>query len=256
MDTRIGSLTIDNNGRFCPPNGLRAAVTEVDERFNYVTPSIDFERLHARIRYLAPLNACIPSSRELRQQAATLQTKIMRTPYAGLMRGCCLPIYIPQWQGNFGQIVTAFVQATANSYEVECGKMFFSFCTKFDLSNEVVPFPGTNQEYLLTAMSEGPVAGSLFLPFMGWSTEAIREVMPLVPPSCVVGGIDLLAALALYPETLARDYLTPGLELAGIMMGSDKTIGFWPCGTELEFFRASGLCEARGYYTSSLLYLG
>ncbi len=71
------------------------------------------------------------------------------------------------------------------------------------------------------------------------------------------GGMDIPVAMVMYPDILARDFNTPGLDMAALQWRSaDSSLFFLADDDGLDFFRADCLAYARGDYSGGLLFLG
>ena len=105
---------------------------------------------------------------------------------------------------------------------------------------------------LIAALRDGPVYGWISPSvFHGIGIEGDRAIMKTLPAAhnFVLGGFDLLAAMILHPDTLARDNYTPVMELASFQwQGPGRSLYLSACGAELKFdfryFDPHELCSA------------
>jgi hypothetical protein len=107
-------------------------------------------------------------------------------------------------------------------------------------------------------MKQGPVKGIHFPnPLQGFSIKASREQMLTLPKGFILSGLDTAIAMIMYPDVLARGYLTPGLDLAALSWQSaDYSLFFRADVSRLDFDNSDGLAVDYGNYSGGLLFLG
>ena len=128
---------------------------------------------------------------------------------------------------------------------------------KGDLGGKVSVVDGSRHDQLISRMKEGLVIGLHFPnPLQGFSINASREQMSTLPEGFILSGMDTPIAMVMYPDILARDWDTPGLNLALQWQSAGYSLYFWACGGSLGFGRTAGLAGASGSYSGGLLFLG
>ena len=91
----------------------------------------------------------------------------------------------------------------------------------------------------------------------GFSIHADREQMSTLPEGFVLSGMDTPIAMVMYSDILARDYNTPGLDLATLQWQSaDCSLSFKACDGGLGFVSTDVLASAHDDYSGGLLFLG
>lgn len=250
---------IDKHGRVIPVKSLQSAVCDPNRDFYLKQPAIDYGQVMARLStYLQVRVDC--STAEFERRANKLIEQLSAEPsLSNLLKGVYLPILLPQMPvDDYGKVLDeVFLTAVEKAYTaVFPGRPFNNYC-KGNLAGKVTIITETRHEQLLAKMSVGAVVGIYFpTAFQGFSIPAVREQMISLPENVVLsGGLDIAMALIMYPEILARDFHTPGLDLAALQWSSaDDSLCFKAVDGYLSF-GSRGL-GAGGYYSGGLLLLG
>jgi len=178
--------------------------------------------------------------------AEALSAKLMASdPLANLSRGVCLPIILPQLPAvfNYGELLKEKFQKAVKTV------LFKKFPDRKyverhkDESCGKVRVVHESHERLIARLKKGPEVALYFPnPLQGFSVLASREQMKDLPKELyLTGGIDTYTAMAMYADVLARDFYTPGLDMAAISYHSSE---------------GSSHSTARGRYSAGLLFLG
>ncbi len=81
--------------------------------------------------------------------------------------------------------------------------------------------------------------------------------MSTLPEGFILPGMDTPIAMMMYPDVLAYDWNTPGLDLAALKWQSaDYSLIFDTDGDGLDFDRTASLADVYDYVSGSLLFLG
>ena len=85
-------------------------------------------------------------------------------------------------------------------------------------------------------------------PLQGFSVNASREQMATLPQGFILSGMDTSVAMVMYPDILARDWNTFGLDLAALsfyFQYSRYSLKFTANDVNLEFDNTHNLVNAR-----------
>jgi hypothetical protein len=120
---------------------------------------------------------------------------------------------------DYGQVLDeVLLDAVGCAYEAEFpGRKFYNQ-RRGKLAGEVTVVEGSHHETLLTALVKGPVV-ALYFPtaLQGYSIQADLEQMATLPDGVLLAGaLEPAAALIMYPDVLAHDGRTPGLDCAAL----------------------------------------
>ena len=180
---------------------------------------------------------------DFRDRASKAKSRIAQDDATGdVLRGPCLPIFLPSIQGmapiqemgHCGEIIEKLAlrsligQVFAERFP---GQRFSDVVgrTWFSIRE------GSRHEKLIAAMSAGPVAALYFpMALQGYPPLAAVEQMESLPDHFLLSGaINVMAAMIMYPDMLARDANVPDLECAGV---GDYSTAFQFKRTEDELF--------------------
>lgn len=213
----------DRHGRRIPPRGMKASVVDANRDFYFdqkVMKLGDYGlRLTLAAGYLGRSIALNPE--EFVDRANALREKIRGDEQlANLLCGAHFPIALPQMESSdYGTALEeVFLPAVGKSYEVHFAGRKFSTHQRGILPGQVTGVPGSRNGGLLIAMTYGPVVGLYFPAAMqGYSASACIEQMATLPDEVLLAGVlEPAMALIMYPDVLARDVHTPGLDCAAI----------------------------------------
>jgi hypothetical protein len=178
---------------------------------------------------------------------------------ANLNKAVCLPIIVPQMLTNdLGSELELLLNGVANSYKKTFNDREFTNLRKGQLSGNVSVAKNSRQEKLVEKMKDGPVIGFYFPDALqGLSVEASREQMEQLPKEFILSGLDAIIAMIMYPDILARDYNTPGMDLSALQWQSaGYSLSFVSYGDRLSFGLYGDLSNALDDYSGGLFFLG
>ena len=265
-------LLFNNHGRRIP-EGLQTNVCDADRNFRLDQPKLD-EEVNFANRILR-LHDCLGINTEVTAEQLKAETErlliIIRKNFqiANVANGVYLPVVLPKLvTDDLGAELELYLAGVANSYAKTFGDRKFYNHRKGILANEVSIVDGSRHDQLVSRMKEGPVIGLHFPnPLQGFSIHASREQMSTLPPvrrsqngeggeGFILSGMDIPIAMAMYPDILARDYNTPGLDMAALQWQSAVySLNFRAFGGRLGF-GTGDLAHASGDYSGGLLFLG
>ncbi|MFH0852036.1 MAG: hypothetical protein V1845_00280 [bacterium] len=262
---RVSKLA-DKNGRVIPAKGLKNAVCDPDKKFYLVQPSLNTIDGYAnRLVYFqeAFKPGLFMSVAEFEGRANELIGQIKdNKKIVNLLNGVYLPIILPKLESieDYGRALERiFLPAVKFSFEKQFpGRKFYSY-RENELEGKVGIVEGTRHEKLVFNMIKSYVVAIYFPnPLQGFSVLASREQLFHLPESLLMaGGFDTAIALAMYPDVLARDWYTPGLDLSALSwQSSDYSLCFVADDGGLYFGSRGNLGGASGSYSSGLLFVG
>ena len=256
---KVVQKLFDRHGRRIPQD-FTAAVCDPNRNFRLIQPKLDYEERHRRYFGLFGDPGMIADEFYRRSEVLIYKLKADES-LASLLKGVHLPIILPQLPGSFdyGELLeTRLMQAVKIAFAKEFpGRTFGNHC-RGELAGEVkIVHP--SHERLVAELKANPRVG-LYFPnsLQGFSVLASREQMDTLPENFyLAGGIDTAAAMAMYPDVLARDIdNTPRLDMASISWrSSESSLRFGPGDDDSPFGGGCSSAEARGDYSSGLLFL-
>lgn len=255
-------LFFDKHGRRIP-EGLQANVCDANRNFRLERPELD-EEVDFANRILR-LHGCLSidtkvTAEQLKAETERLLAIINRNPQiVNIANGVCLPVVLPKLvTDDLGAELEMYLAGVNNSYTKMFSGRSFNNYRKGTLVNEVSVVDGSRHDQLIERMKQGPVIGLHFPnPLQGFSIHADREQMSTLPEGFVLSGMDTPIAMAMYPDILARDWNTPGLDMAALQWQSAAhSLLFKASGVKLGFGDSGYLADAHGSYSSGLLFLG
>ncbi len=218
----------DHTGRRIP-QGLKAKVVDPDRSFHLVQPEkIDyFERLCRLADAFQVQAADSSSARFFEDQAQGILDGLHRDErLAGLTKAVWLPIMILQIDAisDYGSTIEqSLIPAVESSYKKEFSGRTFTNHRKNDLARKVKVVDDSHAR-LVADLAKGQVIGVYFPnALQGFSITADREQISGLPDFVsLAGGVDTLTGLTMYPDVLARDQHTPGLDMAALQWQSQR----------------------------------
>ncbi len=255
-------LFFDKHGRRIP-EGLQANVCDANRSFRLDQPKLDMEVDFAN--RISRLHGCLSIDTEVTAEQLMAETErllamIRENPQiANIANGVCLPVVLPKLvTDDLGAELELYLAGVAGSYAKTFGGRTFYNHRKGTLANKVSIAPGSRHDQLVSRMKEGPVIGLHFPnPLQGFSIHADREQMSTLPEGFILSGMDTPIATMMYPDILARDYNTPGLDMAALQWRSaDCSLRFRASGGRLGFGFTVRLASAYDRYSGGLLFLG
>lgn len=252
----------DKNGRRVP-QGLTASVCDANKDFRLNQPELAEETDYAN--RLLRLHGCLSvdtgiTAKQFEQETGRLLILIRDNPQvANITNRVWLPVVLPKLiTDDLGAELEYYLTAVGNSYaKVFPDRKFYNH-RKGTLAGEVKIVGGSRHSQLIAKMKQEPVIGIYFPnPLQGFSVNASREQMATLPKGFVLSGLDTVIAMIMYPDVLARDFNTPGLDLAAFSWRSvDYSLYFRADDAWLYFDCTGGLPFARGRYSGGLFFLG
>lgn len=264
----------DKRGRRIPPKGLiKAKVCDANREFRLYQPALKQEADYAK-RLMKLLNAFVGvlpneqysalskvTTAEFKAKTERLLALIQEKPQttSNIFYGVWLSVVLPQLlTDDLGTVLEQYLEAANKSYAKTFADRKFNNYRKGELGGKVSIADGSRHDQLIKRMKQERVIGIFFPnPLQGYSIDASREQMSALPEGFVLSGLDTVIAVAMYPDILARDYRTPGLDLAALSWQSaDFSLLFGAVVDGLVFGRTDSLAHARGSCSGGLLFLG
>lgn len=248
-----------NDRGFGKPTGLQAEVCKPDKVFYSLPPKLDeeadFTNRIAWLEKICEINTGITGD-QLQREFIRLRNIIFGIPQiAKILNGVCLPVILTKCHtDDIGQDIARQLKYVDKSYT--CCFPARNFYNRVELVGNVkiVPESGYNVVWKRRA-TEHIIA--LFFPnaLQGFSVHAQWEWMTvLVKYGFILSGdVD---PMVMYPEILAHDRNTPGLDIAALKWGSfDHSLNFRADDDRLDFDGTGSLAGAYGSYSGGLLFL-
>ena len=258
----VVKVLFDKHGRRIPED-LQANVCDANRDFRLEQPKLD-EEVDFANRILR-LHGCLSIDTEVTAEQLKAETErllaIIRdnSQIANIANGVCLPVVLPKLvTDDLGAELELYLAGVNNSYTKAFSSRSFNNYRKGDLNDKVSVVDGSRHNQLIAQMKQGPVIGLHFPnPLQGFSINADRKQMSTLPEGFVLSGMDTTIAMVMYPDILARDWNTPGLDMAALQWRSaDSSLFFKAFDGELDFFRTVSLAYASDYCSGGLLFLG
>ncbi len=251
-------LLFDSNGR-CIPRNLKNRVCDPNTGFHLVQPKLDYGMRLARIGESLHTGQMI-SVVEFEDRCQKLLERLGKDEQCGnIVKAVHLPICIPQTAvADYGTALEPFLAGVERSYTQEFPERPFNNYRKGDLAKKVSVISGSRHPALLGKLAEGSAVGVYFPnPMQGFSVLAQREQIGILPIEFMLaGGFDTVVGMACYPDVLARDGNTPGLDLAALQWQDARhSLFFKADDDELRFVNWGSLDNAYDYYSGGLFVL-
>lgn len=255
-------MLFDKHGRRIP-EGLSANVRDANRDFRLDQPQLEQEVDFAN--HITRLHGCLGvdtaiTTEQLKQETERLLALIRdNSQITNIANGVWLPVVLPQLTtDDLGETLEQYLEAAGKSYVKTFSDRKFYNYRKGTLAGGVNIIDGSRHDQLIERMKQGPVIGIHFPnPLQGFSIKASREQMATLPEGFILSGLDTPIAMAMYPDILARDWSTSGLDLAALSWRSaDSSLYFGANADKLDFDVTDYLAYADGYYSGGLLFLG
>lgn len=255
-------LLFDKHGRRIP-EGFSANVCDANRDFRLDQPKLEQEvdyanrilRLHGELGVDTAIIA-----KQFQQETERLLALIRdNSQVANIANGVWLPVVLPQLTtDDLGIVLEQYLEAVGKSYVKTFSDRKLYNHRKGTLASEVSIVAGSRHNQLIAKMKQEPVIGIHFPnPLQGYSINAQREQMSTLSEGFILSGLDTAIAMAMYPDILARDWNTPGLDLAAFSWRSAAcSLYFRASDGRLDFDSGENLACAYGYYSGGLLFLG
>jgi len=256
-------LLFDRHGRRIP-EGLQASVCDANRDFRLDQPKLmktetDFANRILRLHRCLSIDTEV-TAEQLKKETERLLAVIGDNPQiANIANGVCLPVILPKLVTNdLGAELERYLAGVGISYAETFSNRSFNNYRKGDLSGKVSVVDGSRHDQLISRMKQGPVIELHFPnPLQGFSINASRKQMSTLPKGFILSGMDILIAMVMYPDILARDWNVPGLDIAALQWRSaDYSLRFRALDGELDFGRTDDLAYASDLYSGGLLFLG
>lgn len=256
---------LDSHFRRIPPQDLKAKVKDANWSFRLERPELDEAVCVAALRrfHAAWGQDTGVTGAQLWIEAQRLMALLLadpRTANANNEGVVCLPVVVPRLEGkDLGADLERLVEAAGRSYQEAFLDRQFVNHNQGTLADQVkLAATGTWQERLFQRLEKGPAIG-LYFPqaLQGYSVLAAREQMSSLPEGFVLPGLDVAAAMTMWPDVLARDYHTPGLDLAALQWrSSGHSLDFGASDGGLGFGYTGSRAFAYDCYSGGLFFLG
>lgn len=252
----------DKHGRRIP-EGLQANVCDANWDFRLDQPKLEQEVDYAN--RILRLHSCLGvdtgvTAKQLQQEKERLLALIRgNSQIANVAKGIPLPVVLPKLEtDDLGIALEQYLKAVGKSYTKTFGDRKFYNHRKGALAGEVSIVSGSRHDQLIERMKQGPVMGIHFAnPLQGFSDNADWEQMATLPEGFILSGLDTAIAMMMYLDVLARDFHTPGLDLAALSWQSaDSSLFFWARVDWLDFGGTDDLAHAYDDCSGGLLFVG
>lgn len=255
-------MLFDKNGRRIP-QGLNARVIDPDNDFYLSQPEMttldDYGSRILRLHNNLGINTGITAERfkrEIERQLVLIQGN---PRVANILNGVWLPMILPKLEtDDLGMVLGQYLEAAERSYVRTFPNRKFNNYRKGELKDKVSVAESTRYSDLVKRMQQGPVV-VIYVPnsLQGFSINASREQVESLPESFAVSGLDTIIAMVMYPDVVARDWHTPGLDLAALSWQSaDYSLCFKANDDKLDFGCGGNLAFASVYSSAGLVFFG
>jgi hypothetical protein len=243
----------DKNGRMIPMAGMKSAVCDPNKDFHLIQPQmveeVDFANRILRLHGTLGIDTDISGEQMFYATKTLLDTLRVDPRTTNLLNAVYLPVIIPKTEiGDIGTLIEQWLVGVDKSHKKTFGERAFNNYLKGALTKAVSIVSESRHDRLIEQMKQGPIIGLYFPnPLQGFSVDADREQMATLPEEFILSGLDAIIGMIMYPDVLARDWKTPGIDLAAFFFRSaDGSL----C------FRASGgnLGDARGRCSGGLFF--
>ncbi len=222
-------------GRRIPHQGMNAKVVDAHRDFHLVQPEIDYaERLGNIACALTDGWVFISVDEFEARSKAILARRSEDRRTANLIKCAHFPVALPQMKiEDYGTVLdTKILPAVGASYQEQFPERKFHNIRQGLLANQVPMVQGSRHDRFIEALDKGSVVGVYYPCLHGFSIEADLVQMDALPDEFLLAGvIDTAAVEIMYPDVVARDFNTPGLDCAAVR------------------WRRSSLCFSAGSHT-------
>jgi len=252
----------DKHGRRISES-LQANVCNADRNFWLNQPKMETKADYAN--RIMQFHRCLGrdtgiTAEQLKTETERLLALIRGNPQiANIANGVWLPVILPQLMVNdLGIALEQYIEAVRRSYVKTFGdRKFSNHLKKGTLENQVSIVDGSQHNQLIKRMKQGPVKAIHFPnPLQGFSIDASREQMSTLPKGFILSGIDTAISMIMYPDILARDFNTPGLDMAAFSWQSVNYSFYLNADNDsLDFPKINELFNTFGSCSGSLLFI-
>jgi hypothetical protein len=191
---------------------------------------------------------------QFKEKIEALNEKIKADPKtANILNGVYLPVILPKFQyEDLGEEIERLLLGVEKSYQKTFPDRVFKNYRKGDLKNKVREV--CEHEKIAKDLEKDCIIGIYFpSPMQGYSIKVSREIS--VPKEFSLSGIDAIVGILMYPDILARDYHTLGLDLSGLeWQSAGYSLSFRAADGALNFDFTDYLSRAPGNYSSGFLF--
>ncbi|MBL7155430.1 MAG: hypothetical protein ISS88_02960 [Candidatus Portnoybacteria bacterium] len=254
-------LLFDSTGRRIP-EGLPVGVCDANRSLRLNQPELEQDVDYAN--RITRLHECLGVDTGITAEQFKAETERLlaliwdNSQIANIANGVWLPVILPKLTTNdIGETLEQYLEAVGKSYVKTFSDRRFYNYRKGMLVDNINIIDGSCHDQLIERMKQGPVMGINFPnPLQGFSINASREQISTLPEGFILSGMDTLIAMAMYPDVLARDWNTPGLDLAAFSWRSAYSLIFGASALKLDFDSTAYLAYARDSCSGGLLFLG
>jgi len=258
----IVKILFDKRGRRIP-KGLQTNVCDPDKDFHLIQPKlkkdVDFANRILRLHGCLGIDTGV-TAEQLKSETERLLAIVNGNPQiANIAKGVYLPVIMPKIVNNdLGAEMELYLAGVKESYGKAFDHRSFNNYRQGTLANNVSIVDGARHDQLIERMKEGPVIGLHFPnPLQGFSVNADRKQMSTLPEGFILSGMDTAIAMVMYPDILARDWNTSGLDLAALQwQSSGSSLDFTAGDGGLDFGCTDDLARACGDSSGGLVFLG
>lgn len=254
-------MLLDGSGRRIPW-ALQSAHRDPNASFHLLDPKLNLGEGLAKLAELFPAGTKFMPEKEYCQRIVDLVERIGGDEQiANALKGPYFAFCLPQIEaGDYGEILDGpFAAAMAASYGRQFPERQFNQYRKGQLTRNTKIVDGSHRG-LVELMVKGPVAVILTVPLQGFSVHADREQISELAGFdfiSLAGGLDFVTAITLYPETLARDFYRPGLNMSAVQWQSREYSLFFKANDDYARFDVrSSLDCAFEFYSGGLVFRG
>ncbi len=258
----IVKILFDKRGRRIP-KGLQTNVCDPDKDFHLIQPKlkkdVDFANRILRLHGCLGIDTGV-TAEQLKSETERLLAIVNGNPQiANIAKGVYLPVIMPKIVNNdLGAEMELYLAGVKESYGKAFDHRSFNNYRQGTLANNVSIVDGARHDQLIERMKEGPVIGLHFPnPLQGFSVNADRKQMSTLPEGFILSGMDTAIAMVMYPDILARDWNTSGLDLAALQWrSSGSSLYFKALDDLLAFDFTDDLACAYVSCSGGLVFLG
>jgi hypothetical protein len=210
-------------------------------------------RLHECLNFDTKVTA-----KQFKMKTKRLLAIIRKNPeVANIANGVYLPIILPKLvTDDLGAELVFYLKGVNNSYTKTFDKRVFNNKYKGNLTNQVKVVDGSRHDQLIARMKKSSVIGLHFPnPLQNYSVCASREQMATLPKGFILSGMDTPIAMVMYPDVLARNWNTPGLDMTALQWSTNYDSPSFKANNYNLYFGSTDT-GIRAGCSSGLLFLG
>lgn len=224
------SELVDETGRVIPTPGMKGVV-DADRSFYLTQSDLDYASRLARLQEFYRDSVKFMSAAEFEDRCEAAIRRVGNDlQIANLLKGPHFPFIMPQLQGDLGHLLDGtMVPAMERSSLAQFPDRRFYNYRRGQLTGNVMTVPDTRQERLIEAMTKGSACGVYFPCLQGFDITAAHEMIAArLPETLVLSGMEVPVVITAYPEIIALDVNTPGLDMAGLAFKSlEHSLFYW-----------------------------